>query len=372
MIVRELGRTGTAVAAIGQGCMGIGGELTADSARDEEYVSALQLGIDLGMTFIDTAEVYGHGHSEVIVGRAVKGRRTDVFIATKFSPEHNGYPDVLRAAERSLQRLGTDYLDLYQVHWPNPAIPVDDTMRALDRLVRDGKVRYCGVSNFSVSEMEAAASAVDGLQIVSNQLEYNLFDRTVEQRVLPHCLANGVTLIAYSPLDKGRVSTGDSVLEQIATSHRKTSAQVVLNWLIHRPGVIVIPKALNPAHLRENAAAADFTLTEEEHGEIDRVFTAEPTMVPVGRITVSVHGEGARKVYQTLDEALANALGFSPSPRQLADDILKGEPVKPVRLIRSALDPDGFDLIEGRIRYWAWTIAHGSDASIPALIRPST
>lgn len=371
MILKELGRTGTSIAAIGQGCMGIGGELTTDSARDAEYVHALQMGLDLGMTFIDTAEVYGSGHSEELVGRAVKGRRAEAFIATKFSPEHNGYEDVLRAAEASLERLGSDYIDLYQVHWPNPAIPIAETVRAMEGLVRDGKVRFCGVSNFSGPEMRAA-TAVGGLAIVSNQLEYNLFDRTIEQGVLRDCVADDVTLIAYSPLDKGRVSSGDAVLERIAARHEKTPAQVVLNWLIRQPRVTVIPKARNPIHIRENAGAAGFELTGNECEEIARVFSAEPTMIPVDRITVSVHGEGARKVYQTLDEALANALRFSPSPSQLAEDILKGDPIKPVRLVRSPISPDRYDLIEGRVRYWAWTIAHGSGASIPALIRTSS
>lgn len=367
MIVKNLGMTDTVVAAIGQGCMGIGGELALDTTRDQEQVAALRLGIDLGMTFIDTAEGYGKGHSEELIGQAIRQQRERAFIATKFSPENNGYDDVLRAAERSLARLQTDYIDLYQVHWPNPAIPIEETMRAMEQLVRDGKVRYVGLSNFSVPELKAAASAVDELAIVSNQVEYNLFDRFIEKQILPHCVANGISLVAYSPLDKGRVSTGDAVLEKIGSRYGKTAAQVTLNWLIHQPNVIVIPKATNSNHLRENATSADFSMTDEEYREIGMAFSVEPALVPVDKISVSIQGEGARKVYQTLEEALKNELHFSPSPKQLADEILKGEPIKPVRLVSA--ESDRFDLIEGRIRYWAWVIAHGGVVPIPALIR---
>jgi diketogulonate reductase-like aldo/keto reductase len=369
MIFKKLGNSTAVVSAIGQGCMGIGGQLTPDMTRDREYVDALRLGIDLGMTFIDTAEVYGNGYSEEIVGQAIGQRRHAVFVASKVSPEHNGYRDVLQAAERSLARLGTDYLDLYQVHWPNPAIPVAETMKAMEKLATDGKVRHVGVSNFSVADMKAAAEAIPGLAIASNQVEYNLFDRFVEKRILPHCLAESITLIAYSPLDKGRTGNRDAILDKIGQRHGRTPAQIALNWLICQPGVIVIPKAANPAHVRDNAAAADFSLTDEECREIAEAFSADPALIPVDAISVSVEGEGARKVYQTLDEALRNDLKFTPSPRELAEDIQKGEPIKPVRLVKGKADREKFDLVEGRIRYWAWVIAHGGKLPIPALIR---
>ena len=323
------------------------------------------------MTFVDTAEVYGGGHSEELVGLAVRGIRDKVFISTKVSPENNDYEGVLRSAEGSLRRLGTDYVDLYQVHWPNPMIPIEETMRAMCKLIQDGKVRYLGLSNFSVPEMKVARLALHGVDVVSNEVEYNLFDRFTEQRILPYCVNESITVIAYSPLDKGRFSVGDSLLQNIAHSYGKTPSQVVLNWLIRRPQVVVIPRASNPAHVRDNAAAADFELSEEDAARIGDMFSVDPVLVPVDEISVSVQGEGNRKVYQTLEQALRNDLNFTPSPKELGDDILKGEPIKPVRLVAVGAATHRYDLVEGRIRYWAWVIAHDGARPIPALIRHS-
>ena len=368
---RTLGRSTESIPVISQGCMGVGGELSADSTRDAEQIEALRIGIDLGMTLIDTAEVYGNGHSEELVGLAVRGIRSEVFIATKFSPENSSYENVLRAAERSLRRLRTDFIDLYQVHWPNPAVPIDETMRALEKLVEAGKVRHVGLSNFSVAEMREAMLAVPALSVAANQVEYNLFDRFIERRILPYCLAERVTVIAYSPLDKGRVSPGDHLLREISLRYDKTPAQIVLNWLVRQPEVIVIPKAINPVHIRENAAAADFVMSDDDACRLGEAFSAEPILLPTMDINVSDHGEGNRKVYQTVEQALQNELNFAPSPSELAADILKGEPIKPIRVVLADAESHKYELVEGRIRYWAWVIAHGGNMLIPALIRNS-
>jgi len=366
MIFKNLGNSSTKIAAIGQGC---GGELSVGGTRDAEGVKAVRTGIDLGMTLIDTAEAYEEGHSEELVGKAVQGIRDKVFLATKFSPENNGYEGVLRSAEGSLRRLRTDYIDLYQIHWPNPIIPIGETMRALDKLVRDGKVRHVGVSNFSVSEMGAARSAVPELEVVSNQVEYNLFDRFVERSILPFCRSVGMSIIAYSPLDKGRVA--NDILLEVGGRYGKTPAQVVLNWLTAQPGVIAIPKAGSLGHVRDNAAAADFALQPEDIERIGRAYCAQPALLPVDEISVSIHGEGNRKVYQTIEQALRNELNFAPSPSELAADILRGEEIKPVRVVRSKEPTHQYDLIEGRIRYWAWVIAYRGEQPIPALVRQS-
>ena len=372
MIYKSLGNTSVEIPAIGQGCMGLGGELSEVSGNDAEYVETLRLGCELGMTLIDTAEAYGAGRSEELVGTAIRGIRDEVFIATKFSPENNTYDGVLRAADRSLRRLQTEYIDLYQVHWPNPTIPIEDTIRAVARLLEERKIRFFGVSNFSVPEMRAAANALGEGTLVSNQVEYNLFDRFVEERMLPYCDSTGMTLIAYSPLDKGRVSDDGKLLSQIAQRYEKTPAQVTLNWITHQPRVVAIPKSARLEHLRENAAATDFSMTDEEYRLIGETYSGKPSLIPVDEISVSVHGEGNRKVYQTLEQALRNDLNFVPSPRDLAADILKGEPIKPVRLVLARDTNHKYDLIEGRIRYWGWVIAHSGKRPVPALIRRST
>lgn len=367
MKFKELGRSGLQIPVIGQGCMGIGGGLTQDNAHDESHIRALQLGIDLGLTFIDIAEAYGQGHAEELVGRAIEGRRDDIIISTKFSPENNGYQEVLLAAERSLKRLRTDRIDLYQVHWPNPTIPLEETMRAMEELLRNGKVRQIGLSNFSKREMMAAQACLKEGMLQSNQVEYNLFDRFIEKSgIYEHCLQHGMTIIAYSPLDKGCLAPNWKRLVAIAAYYEKTVSQIILNWLQQRPGVILIPKALQENHIRENATASDFAMSAEHIAEIDRLFPAEWAQIPPDIIEVSQVGEDNRKVYRTLQEAIENCLNFVPSPRELSQDILRGEPVKPVRLMPRS---DGrYDLIEGRVRYWAYVIAYGNKP-IPAYIR---
>ncbi len=373
MKYKELGKKHTEIPAIGQGCMGIGGYLSIDSHQDDNQAKALRLGIELEMNFIDTAEAYGDGHSEELVGRVIEGIRDRVFIASKVSPEHLSYDDLLLAAENSLRRLKTDYIDLYQVHWPNPKVPIDETMRAVEQLVREGKVRYVGLSNFSLRQFKAAQAASSESEIVSVQVEYSLYDRNIENSILPYCESEGITTIAYSPLNQGQIAGDDKktqALEMIANRYNKSMAQVALNWLISHPSVIAIPKATNPIHIRANASAADFELSDEDFEEINRAFTRECIYAPTDRIRVIAGGRGNRQVYKTIDEALENELGFVPSPLDLAQDIRKGEILKPVRVTQST-DESGkydYDLIEGRIRYWAWVIAHKGEKAIPVYV----
>jgi diketogulonate reductase-like aldo/keto reductase len=374
MRYKTLGKTRSRISAIGQGCMGIGGYLSENTVHDDAHANALKLGIELGMTFIDTSETYGGGHSEEIVARAIEGIRDRVFITTKVSPEHLSFHELLRSAEGSLRRLNTDHIDLYQVHWPNPKIPISETMRAMGRLVREGKVRYVGVSNFSLKELKEARATISEGEIVSIQVEYNLFDRTAENSVLRYCESESITTIASSPLDQGQIASGDKrvrVLQMIANKCDRTMAQVALNWLVSHPSVIAIPKATNPDHIRENASAVDFRLSDEDFREISNIFAQQCVYVPVGRIRVIVGGQGNRKVYQSVEEAIGNKLGFVPSPVDLAQNIQDGEVLKPVRVIRST-DKTGkydYDLIEGRIRYWAWVIAHNGEKPIPVYVR---
>ena len=376
MKYKKLGKTKIDIPIIGQGCMGIGGYLSRDMVHDEQSVKALRRGIELGMTFIDTAEVYGNGHSEELVAIATDGIRDKVFISTKVSPENLSYNDVIKSAKDSLKRLKTDYIDLYQIHWPNPRIPICETMQAMEQLADSGKIRYIGVSNFSLKELKSTEKCTSGNRnpIMSIQVEYNLFDRTIEDTILPYCKQNDITIIAYSPLDQGRIANGKEKmkkLENVSRRYNKTISQITLNWLTTHPTVIAIPKAINISHIEENAFAADFDLSEGDFREIDKVFSIETSHIQTDRIRVITDGQGNRQVYQNVYEAVENKLGFVPSPKDLASDILNGEDLKPVRVMRSK-DMTGtydYDLIEGRIRYWAWVIAYRGKKPIPAYIR---
>ncbi|MBI3304657.1 MAG: aldo/keto reductase [Deltaproteobacteria bacterium] len=267
MELKQLGNTGLMVPEIGLGVWKYSGG-----------VEPLRRGIELGAFLIDTAEIYG---TEDVVGQAVKGIRDRVFIATKVSGAHLRYDDVLRAAEASLRRLETNYIDLYQIHWPNSYIPIQETMRAMEALVDRGQVKYIGVSNFSVSELRQAQAAMSKYPIVSNQVLYNLNRRQIEWDLLPYCQTQHVTVIAYTPLDDGRLaarsrfqrSRGMQALELIAAQVQKTLAQVALNWCTSRPNVIAIPKSNSLARTEENCQASGWRLSQAQIQFLDAAFS---------------------------------------------------------------------------------------------------
>ncbi len=266
MIRRPFGSTGVGVAVVGQGTWRMGERRGAE--RDE--IAALRLGINLGLTHLDTAEMYGDGGAERVVGRAVAGRRAEVFIATKVLPRNASYAGTLRACERSLQRLGTDYLDLYLLHWWSDEHPIGETMRAMEELVRRGLTRFIGVSNFDAGQMEAARAALTRERLACNQVLYHLRDREIEKDAVPYCEAHGIAVVGYTPLARGGFMRG--VVAEIAKKHGKTPRQVALNFLTRRPSLFTIPKAGRPDHVRENAAALDFTLAPEEIAAIEAAF----------------------------------------------------------------------------------------------------
>ena len=254
----------------------MGGRMHPDSSGDLGAIEALGLGLDLGMTLVDTAEMYGAGHSEEVVAKALERWRKPVFVASKVSPSHFAYDDLLRSARKSLDRLHMKQMDLYQLHWPNPRIPITETMKAMEKVVRDGLARHIGVSNFSIEQMKEAQAALSKEEIVSNQVEYSLVDRAVEKEILPYCKREKLTLIAYSPLGQGRISNGRGgqfkVLDEIATRLGKSRSQVALSWLLQHDSVTVIPKASDKRHVKENAEVTGWRLSSEDFQEIDRAF----------------------------------------------------------------------------------------------------
>jgi diketogulonate reductase-like aldo/keto reductase len=271
---KELGKTGEKIPALGLGTWGIGGFSYPDYSNDELAIEIIRFAVEIGMNFIDTAEMYGAGHSEELVGEAIKGIREKVFIATKVLPTNFRYEDVIKACERSLRRLKTSYIDLYQLHWPNPSIPIKETMRAMEKLVNEGKIRYIGISNFSVEETVEAMNALSKYEIVSNQVEYSLLVRDIEKDLLDFCRKNKITVIAYSPLARGELLKGKyyEFLSKIGKKYNKTAAQVALNWLIIKENVVAIPKAFSKAKIVENMGAYGWKLSDEDLKTIDEFF----------------------------------------------------------------------------------------------------
>jgi len=276
MDLKELGRTGVKVPAIGMGTWGIGGYSSRDTGGDNEAIRALRRGIELGMYLIDTAEMYGAGHAEEVVGEAIKPfSREQVFIISKVLPENLHYVEVIRAVERSLKRLQTDWIDLYLIHAPNPRIPLAETIQAMEKLVERSLVRFIGVSNFDVGQMEEARSYLSKDDIVVNQVEYSLLERSVERDVLPYCSQQQMTVMAYTPLANGRLSRSE-FLREIGKKYKKTAAQVALNWLIAKEKVIAIPKAVNIDHLEENAGAMGRRLSQDDIEYVSSYFGQQP------------------------------------------------------------------------------------------------
>lgn len=266
--------SGQTVPVLGQGTW----ELGEDSQRRADEVTALRLGLDLGMTLIDTAEMYGGGLAEELVAQAIEGRRDEVFLVTKVLPQHSSVRATITACEGSLRRLKTDRIDLYLLHWRGNT-PLEETLQAFESLVGEGKIRYWGVSNFNVQDMKELVSIAGGTTVATNQVLYNLTRRGIEWDLLPWCKQQDIPVMAYSPIEQGRLLSHDA-LSRIADRHQVTSAQIALAWVL-RAGVIAIPRTAKQAHVRENGAAWDIILTEQDVAELDRAFPPPKSKRPL-------------------------------------------------------------------------------------------
>ena len=355
--------------AIGFGC-GISGYNTGIMNYGNLEV-LIPKNINLGSNFIDTAPVYGNGESEKIIGRLIKTKREKVILATKVSPNETTYEGVINSLESSLKRLQTDYVDLYQVHWPNPEVSLAETMLAMEKLVVDGKVRYIGVSNFTLTEIKETIKHLDNNSLVSIQTEYNLFERSIEEELLPFARKHNITIIAYSPLAQGKIVNGRkqlSLINNLAKKYDATPGQIVLRFLIDKPEVVAIPNTTKLKRLVDNIHSADLNIEAEDLDKIDKACKTNISTIDTKKIRVS--DEYNRKVYTTLEQAKQNKMNMVPSPIELAEEMKCGEFLKPVRLkeISNQIDRKNYDLTDGRLRYWAWVIAFGWDKPIPSLV----
>ncbi len=258
--------SGESVPQLGQGTWRMG---ESRRARKEE-VAALRLGLDLGMTLIDTAEMYAEGGAEAVVAEAIAGRRDEVFIVSKVLPENSTRAGTIKACERSLKRLKTDRIDLYLLHWRG-APALDETLAGFEALLEAGAIRSWGVSNFDVADMEELFALKGGATCASNQVVYNLRRRGIEAGLVPWSRENGVPIMAYSPIEQGRLLR-DRMLAAIAARHDATPAQIALAWVLRQQDMMVIPKAGSEAHVRENRTALDIALSPEDLAELDRAF----------------------------------------------------------------------------------------------------
>jgi diketogulonate reductase-like aldo/keto reductase len=273
MPTRVFGTMGVMVPAVGQGTWHM------ERGDRTSSIEALRRGIDLGMTHLDTAEMYGSGQAEELVGEAIAGRRDEVFLISKVMPHNASLQGTLRACEQSLRRLRTDHLDVYLLHWPG-SHPLEETIEAFERLVERGSIRAWGVSNFDVADLEHAERIAGADRIACNQVLYHLEERAIEHALLPWCAARGVAVVAYSPFGSGSFpsprSPGGQVLGTIAAAHEASPRQVALRFLLRHPSVLTIPKASDRSHVEENAKAPRLDLPVEDLDQIERAFPRGP------------------------------------------------------------------------------------------------
>jgi len=272
----ELGKTGEKIPILGQGIWGVSRiqGFFKGTIYNEKIKSALRKGIELGMTHIDTAEFYGFGKAEKVLGDLIREyTRDNLFITSKLFPIHIRKKSMIKAANKSLKRLGIEYLDLYLIHWPSKFIPIRNEMNVLETLVNEGKTRYIGVSNFSVDQFEKAQEALRREELVNNQLHINITNQKYIHKSLSYYQRNGITITAYSPLAhygytkiRGNIK---KVLEELAVKYNSTIQQIAIAWLINHKNIISIPKAFNTNHIEQNAKAAEISLLQED---IDRLY----------------------------------------------------------------------------------------------------
>ena len=273
--------SGRPIPVLGQGTWRMG----EDASRRKAEIAALQLGMDLGMTLIDTAEMYGEGGAEEVVGEAIEDRpRSEVFIVSKVYPHNATRGGAIEACARSVRRLKVDYIDLYLLHWRGD-VPLRETLEAFQFLKDKGTIRDYGVSNFDVKDMEEAYALTAGDEIATNQVLYNLAHRGIEWELLPWCRERRTPIMAYSPLGSSATEQkrmlGDPNIKKVAARHNATPAQIALAWLLRLPDLVVIPKASKPEHIHDNRAALDIKLTDQDLKELDQAFPPPDRKIPL-------------------------------------------------------------------------------------------
>ena len=257
---------GVKVPVLGLGTWGMGGRQIEDHRWDDENVTAIKMAVELGLTHIDTAEYYGAGHAEELVGEAIESYdRSDLFITTKVWRTNLREDDLIRSMKGSLKRLGLDYVDLYLIHWPNPHIPLKETMGALEHCAKEGWTKLIGVSNFDWNLVKEAQTYLRDHKLVADQVEYSLRDQKPKNSLLPYLQEEDMTLIAYRPLARGDLAKkGNKVLDEMAEKYQKSQSQVALNWLITQENVLAIPKSSNPVHLLDIMGAVGWEMSVED------------------------------------------------------------------------------------------------------------
>tara|TARA_B100000989_G_scaffold298792_1_gene289896 strand:- start:2482 stop:3645 length:1164 start_codon:yes stop_codon:yes gene_type:complete len=381
-----LGRTSIELNPIG---LGTGDYFWNADISKKRKIEIIKFAVENGINFIDTAAEYGNGISEELVREGLKGFNGKVYISTKFSPENNGFESILKSCENSLKRLGVESIDIFQLHWPNPSISIQETTKALNELYKKGKIKTVGLCNCSLFEIEEFGKGLDNLLLASIQREYNIRERLVEVNgILEFCENKSVSFFAYSPLDQGQNKLSKEqkkMISRLSNLYKLTKEQIFLSYLISSKQTSVIIRTTSKKHLVENINVQNIKIAPSDIKKIKEVFPISVINIDINCIMVSENGNWNHNVYQSVEEAINNKYNFCPSPKDLSKTIKKmfehfdksvdlgylieNDLFKPVKLkkINDTTAKYKYELIEGRIRYWAWVISNVNN-KIPSYV----
>ena len=364
-------KTNLEVSLIGQGTLfGRANDKSDLSELVKKKISTLDYGIELGMNFIDTGEDYEDGKSEELLSQVISTKRDKVIIGSKFKPSNNGYENVISSCEGSLKRLKTDYIDFYQIQWPNPNIPIEKTIEALTKLVTQGKIRYFGVGNFNIIQLNEALKYDKLNKLCVLQTEYDLFNRQIEDEILDFNSNNQISTIAYMSLGKNLFSNKEQkVLNDLSNKYDTTIRSIVLNWITSHPNTILLTSSTSKEHTFENYNSLSFKMDEKDIDLINKTFKRKTVKVIPKEIMVLDFDESdtSHKIYTSVEEAIENKLDIQPSAIEISEEIKKnGNLLRPIELKRN---PDlnskfPYVLVRGRMRFWGWVIAYGFEKEI--------
>jgi diketogulonate reductase-like aldo/keto reductase len=356
---------------VGQGTGSKGSDLQTYNDKLNDLVYSIKFGIENGLTLIDTAEIYGDGRSELLVGSAVKGVRESVLLATKFSPNNHRYKSIISAAYGSLKRLGTDYIDIYQIHWPNSSVPLDETMSAIFDLQDQGFVGEIGVCNFNRKQIEEAISiaAKEGKRIYSVQIKFNLIDQFAYKAISDICGINNIKIIAYSPFKSllSKENHRAKILKDIAMQNGVSAMQIALRWITSHPNTTPIPESSNLDHIKEISKVGNVEIGEQDMTKLSDAFSNLTCLLQVN--LMKSRNSNRRKIKNLEKSEIEKfSLDFCPSIVDLSTEISSGDFLQPILVAKNSEDSNIYDIVEGELRYWAFVYVNGSDSKIPVII----
>jgi aryl-alcohol dehydrogenase-like predicted oxidoreductase len=373
--MKKIGRSELLVYPIGQGTLfGRNHNLGLNNEIVKVKREVLRYGIELGMNFVDTGEDYEGGLSEEILGDISKDIRNNLVIATKFKPINNSKIGIEIALNGSLKRLKTDYIDLYQIQWPNPSVSLIETIGALEDLVKKGKIRYFGVGNFSSKQIEEVLNISQSGNFIAAQTEYDLFNREIENEFIDYTDLNSISIIAYLSHGKDLFNPREKkILENISNKYEVSIRSIILNWIIAKKNIIVLSSSMSKEHTKQNFLSGQFKMDAEDIQKINLEFKRKILKIKPNEIKVPDFDESdnAHQIYTSVEQAIENKLNIKPDAKEISREILSaGKLLRPIELKKNQnkKDKQKYILVRGRMRFWGWIIAYGQEKELDCLV----